>query len=177
MVSQCEICGKVFRDTSKGYKSEWYLKSHKNTCFRVFKKKQRKFIKDFSQNASDLEINRAYLFLKNPELYLKENMKIIEKEIVRQQSPISEDEDENSNCEYEKEYLHDTYSDTSESDRESNASPQERPATPDLKIWNVEDSSMQYYIDDKDNVYYMYNKTLLGKRYLNMDADWKINFI
>ena len=70
MSIECEICGKVFNDSAKGYKAHWYYKAHKNTCFTKYKKKQRRFIKEFSQNATDLEINRLYQFIKNTKQFL-----------------------------------------------------------------------------------------------------------
>ena len=169
MVIQCEICGKEFRDNSKGYKAEWFLNAHRNTCFRVYKKKQRKFIKDFTQNASDIEINRAYLFLQNPEQYINENYKPSTRKTP---SPLSRkycssvEPSSDDNCEYEKEYLHDTYSSSSssESDRESNASPNERPLSCDLSLWVDENSNLSYYIDKNENVYLPNNKALLGVR-------------
>ncbi len=164
---KCEICGKEFRDTPKGYKAEYYLSAHRNTCFRQFKKKQRRYIRDYALNATDLEINRAYLFLQNPEQYINENYskpsaRKTPSPITRQdcssEEPVSDD-----NCEYEVEYLHDTYSDTSDSDRASSASP-ERPASDTLSPWYCERSKLNYLIDKDENVYLPNNKTLLGVR-------------
>jgi hypothetical protein len=185
MVVSCDICGKTFNKTSKGYKAEWYLKSHKNNCFRVFKKKQRKFIKDFSINASDIEINRVYMFLQNQEQYLEDNTTIINKKLVRQEKLFTEEEQsledkEDDNCLYEKEYLHDEISEKSCSDDEyyqTNETQFIRPPTPELKEWFDKKSNLKYFIDNDENVYYHFNKTLLGKRYLNLEGNFKINFI
>ena len=70
MSIECEICGKVFNDTPKGYKAHWYYKAHKKNCFTKYKKKQRRFIKEYSQNATDIEINRLYQFIKNTKQFL-----------------------------------------------------------------------------------------------------------
>jgi uncharacterized C2H2 Zn-finger protein len=90
MSVECEICGKVFNDSAKGYKAHWYYKAHKNTCFTKFKKKQRKFIKDYSQNASDIEINRLYEFIKNPELFNSKPEKINQCIRITNESPQSD---------------------------------------------------------------------------------------
>ena len=63
----CEICNKTFLDSDKGYKAKYYYEKHKINCFRLFNKKKRKIIKEFSLNANDYQINRVYEFIKNPQ--------------------------------------------------------------------------------------------------------------
>ena len=43
----CDQCGKKFEDSLNGYKAEYYLKTHKKSCDRLFKKKQKAFIKNW----------------------------------------------------------------------------------------------------------------------------------
>lgn len=174
MVIQCEICNKVFNNSPKGYKAEYYLAEHKKNCFRLLKKKQRKWLKEYSQNATDLEINRAYIMLQNPEKYFNENIKRIEKEIKKQISTSDSDSetDEDNNCIYEKEYLHDSPSEVSDDEYIEEL---DRPSTPDLKEWR--DNTIDYLIDDKENVYIKFNKEHIGKRYLSPNGEYKIKFV
>ena len=162
----CEICGKEFKENGQKYRPKYQLNEHKKTCFTKFKKKQRRFIKEYSQNATDIEINRAYLFLQNPEQYINENYKPSARKTPSPLARVycSSVEPSDDNCEYEKEYLHDTYSSSSESDRESNASPNERPQSCELSLWVDENSNLSYYIDKNENVYLPSNKALLGVR-------------
>lgn len=161
---ECEICGKKFYDRGQKYKPQYQLTEHRKSCMRLFKKKQFRECKDWLLNrATELDINRLYLYIKNPNEGIIIDKPITpEPEITRQDvssaEPVSDD-----NCEYEKEYLHETYSDTSDSDRASSASP-ERPASDTLSPWYCERSKLNYLIDKDENVYLPNNKTLLGVR-------------
>jgi hypothetical protein len=65
----CENCGKVFKDSKAGYKAIYYYKAHQSTCITKFRKKQRKFIRDFATNASDYEIHKLYEIMKDMDKY------------------------------------------------------------------------------------------------------------
>ncbi len=168
---KCEICGKGFSDTPKGYKAEYKLAAHRNTCFRQFKKKQRRYIRDYALNATDIEINTAYLFITNREQYLAENYSRSQAQRpttpqpppVEQSQTPSPEPSEDSSCEYEKEYLTDEFTSESDSDRASSASPY-RPPSNELSTWIDDRSNLEYLVDKDDNIYLPNNKALLGKR-------------
>ena len=62
----CNVCSRVFKDSSNGYKAEYYLKNHKKNCDRLLKKKQKAFIKNWIINiANDIEINNVYNFIQD----------------------------------------------------------------------------------------------------------------
>lgn len=87
----CEICNKKFTDIGQKYKPKYQLNEHKKNCFRIFNKKKRKTIKDFSLNANDVQINRVYEFIKNPQdFYTKVLTPETISMTIRTISPISE---------------------------------------------------------------------------------------
>ncbi len=70
----CEICNKTFTDTGQRYKPKYQLNEHKKNCFRIFKKKQRRVCKDWLNNlANDIDINRLYMYIQNPNNDLHDN--------------------------------------------------------------------------------------------------------
>lgn len=99
----CETCGKVFNDSKAGYKAIYYYKAHQSTCWSKFKKKQRKFIKDFAINASDEKINKLYEIMKDMDSYkYLENTQpkciVIEKPQQRTLELDKEDEERPDSC-------------------------------------------------------------------------------
>jgi len=175
-ILKCEVCEKEFIDRGQKYKPQYQLNEHRKTCFNKFKKKQKAFIKNWVANiGTDIEINRVYQFIKNPDSFFQKleseprNMKDDFKEpISNPSSPEPEIDEElefnNDEVEYEKEYFSDHSDSNSESEYEYEDDEESRPATPDLIIWNDIDNNMKYYVDNEENVYMFSNKALLGKR-------------
>jgi len=166
MVVICDICGKHFEDRGQKFKPINQMKQHKKNCFRIFKKKQRIFIKNFSINASDIEINRVYMFLQNQEQYLQENIPIINNDNqFKNLSPISKSEDILSNV--------DTDSDRPPSNT-SVRSFNSVSTSSELDSWDYE--NIQYFLDNKNRVYDEYDNKIGTRIKDEFSEEFKIEY-
>ena len=158
MVVICDICGKHFEDRGQKFKPINQMKQHKKNCFRIFKKKQRIFIKNFSINASDIEINRVYMFLQNQEQYLQQAEQSIP-------SPISKSEEILSNV--------DTDSDRPASNT-SVRSFNSVSTSSELDSWDYE--NIQYFLDNKNRVYDEYDNKIGNRIKDEFSEEFKIEY-
>jgi hypothetical protein len=162
MVVVCDICGKHFEDRGQKFRPINQMKQHKKNCFRIFKKKQRLFIKDFSINASDIEINRVYMFLQNQEQYIEENMPIIN----------------NPNPNLNSKNLEILSNVDTDSDRPaSNTSVRSIDSvstSSELDDWNYQ--NIQYFLDNKNRVYDEYNNKIGSRIKDEFSEEFKIEY-
>ena len=156
MSIECEICGKVFNDTPKGYKAHWYYKAHKKNCFTKYKKKQRRFIKEYSQNATDIEINRLYQFIKNPKLSPTPSP-------TTTPSPSSSSSSSSITMNIDEEDLERPESNTSNYSTSS-----------ECDEWKYD--NINYLVDNKNRVSDEYGN-YIGKRYKDNWEVWRIEYI
>ena len=138
------------------------MKQHKKNCFRIFKKKQRLFIKDFSINASDIEINRVYMFLQNQEQYIEENMPIINNP---NPSLNSKNLEILSNV--------DTDSDRPQSNTSVRSCESVSTAS-NLDEWDYE--NIKYFLDNKNRVYDEFNNKIGTRIKDDFSEDYKIDY-
>jgi len=167
---ECEVCGKVFTNSAKGYKAEYYLKTHRKTCITKFKKKQLRECKDWLMNkATEIDINRLYLYIKNP------NQSVINIEPplppeqfrdyspIRSVSPISKCSDTSENIfPFHKEDLERPASNTSVS---SNASTI-------YEDWKYEHQN--YIVNDKGVVYDEFDNIVGVRKMDDFNGEYKL---
>tara|TARA_R100001440_G_scaffold6855_1_gene13834 strand:- start:713 stop:1198 length:486 start_codon:yes stop_codon:yes gene_type:complete len=154
----CEICGKEFKENGQKYRPKYQLNEHKKTCFTKFKKKQRRFIKDYSQNASDIEINRLYEFIKNPNSFY----------------PKQQQEQEQPQCTR-------ILTESPKSDIYDEESIPERPSSNDsISTNNSEIETESFYYDgytydvDKKNRVYDRDGNKIGYRYKDQWSEYRL---
>ena len=165
----CDQCGKKFEDSLNGYKAEYYLKTHKKSCDRLFKKKQKAFIKNWIINdANEDEIDKVYNFIKSiHDEPIKPNIEMIIQEAKHSEEPIELKED-----------LIQEPIELKEDEAKHSQEPIElKEDNCDIVTWDDwEYQGEKYWVENETQDVYDRRDMLVGTRFINDIENWEINW-